>query len=242
MQEIFKGIHTEIGIIKPFRDSIFLDSMEQKGSNLSFNGEINLKYCDLRNGYECIKFNLIINGITEFTVVDDDHAYGKLRLDTDSAFSESISDDTSYRKIAFETYDWTYLIKCKDYKMTFFEGRRYKHCIFLIGNEGFEELSNINYKGSSGSHFSEQTGSLIIMFKKKYDIELITVEDKSAFKEELSTLPFTDPQITMVRYSSVEAMRKLLSLGNFPEDMFVYNNDGVVVPLDEFIQMGMPMV
>lgn len=35
MQEIFKGIQTDIGIIKAFRNSIILDSMEQMGMTMS---------------------------------------------------------------------------------------------------------------------------------------------------------------------------------------------------------------
>ena len=241
MQAKFKKINTDVGIIKSYRDSIILDSMEQKGSSLSFKGEVNLKYCDLRNGYGWIKFNLNVYGMTELTVIDEDHAYKKLHLDTESALAEAVIDDEPYRMVAFITYDWTYLIKCKDYKMTFSEGRRYEHCIYLIGKEGFEELCKINYKGSSKSYYVERTGSYIVMINKKYDIELIGVEDKAAFKEELSLVSYDEPQITMFKYSSAEAMRKLLSYRNFPEDMYIYNNDGLTLPLEEFIQMGMPM-
>ena len=57
----------------------------------------------------------------------------------------------------------------------------------------------------------------------------------------LVMITFINPTIIMMTYTSSERVRKVLSRDNFPKDIYIDNDFGLIVSLTEFINLGMPM-
>lgn len=115
--------------------------------------------------------------------------------------------------------------------------------IFLIGNEGFnlDILKNMDHFGSVSSYeVNEMGGRYCVDFGADhifYDLQANTVD----FEEDIALVPFTRHTIIMMSYSSPERARRVLRQENFPQNIYIDNDYGLVVPLNEFIRLGMPM-
>ena len=236
-----KKIKTEIGYIKRYRTSIYINSVKQKGNKIIINGKIDLDKCDIRNGFKWVYFNLYFDKIQEYTAISEDYVYEKYHFETESSFSEIILEDEQYKKIVLESYDWTYIIKCKECNIEFYEYERASKCIYLIGKEGFDYIKEIDFKGSCGKNDVEYSGNRVILYNKRYGIEIVNVKVTDTFEEQLDIVPYDNIQITEIRYLSEDIMKKIISNQIFPGDMYIYNNDGLTVTIDEFISKGMPL-
>ena len=60
-------------------------------------------------------------------------------------------------------------------------------------------------------------------------------------REELERIPFASPHFVVMIYQSEERMRKILQQENFLKDIYVDNDYGLIVPIEEFIKAGMPI-
>lgn len=120
---VYKRIKTDIGYIANARDAIYLDSLYQKANTFTFTGRINSKFCgDGEKREHPIPYELKVLGVVECTAIDEDNFYRITRIDTGSSFSEEINDnEEKYRVLIFQTYDWSYIIKCLDYSFIAYE-------------------------------------------------------------------------------------------------------------------------
>ena len=115
---IYKKIITEVGCIEAKRDAIHLDSFQQQGNNLELLGEIYAKWCEKKTPeYKWYKYCLNIKGVKEYNAINIEDYYKK-GIRTESTFSEVLNEsdnEKDFRTIILETYDWAYIIVCRDF-------------------------------------------------------------------------------------------------------------------------------
>lgn len=115
---MYKKIITEVGYIEAKRDAIHLDSFQQQGNILTLIGEVYAKWCEKKSSeYKWYKYCLKIKGVKEYNAINIEDYYKK-RIRTESTFSEVMNEDENeenMRTIIFETYDWAYIIVCRDF-------------------------------------------------------------------------------------------------------------------------------
>lgn len=126
MESIYKKINTEVGYIEAKRDAIYLDSFQQEGNILILLGEVYAKWCEKKlPEHKWYKYRLTVKGVKEYSAVNIEDFYKK-KINTPSSFSEMLdisNDKTGLRTIIIETYDWVYIIKCKNFEFAI-TGRR----------------------------------------------------------------------------------------------------------------------
>lgn len=115
--------------------------------------------------------------------------------------------------------------------------------IFLIGEEDFDinSLKKLEYSGASSTYdVKEIVGRYCLDYGDEhvyYDI----VTDLTDFQDDISTIPYNNPSIVMMTYTSTEIVRGILRQKDFPKDIYIDNDLGLTVPLRDFIDLGMPM-
>ncbi len=123
---IYKKIITEVGCIEAKRDAIHLDSFQQQGNNLALLGEIYAKWCEKKAPeYKWYKYRLNIKGVKEYSAINIEDFYKK-GIKTESTFSEVLSksdNEKDLRTIILETYDWAYIIVCRDFDFEIIDRR-----------------------------------------------------------------------------------------------------------------------
>ncbi len=65
--------------------------------------------------------------------------------------------------------------------------------------------------------------------------------DLSDWHDELEKLPFQAAAVIMIIYRNAENVRHELMQPDFPQNVYVDNDFGVLLPLQEYIAAGMPM-
>jgi len=117
--------------------------------------------------------------------------------------------------------------------------------IILIGNEELtlDSIKAINHHGCIDSYdVSEIKGRYCVDYGEDhifYDYNNSIVNDYDDI--ELKKLPFKKPHFIMMVYKSEERMISVLSQDSFLKGIYVDNDYGLVVPIEEFIKMGMPV-
>ena len=112
--------------------------------------------------------------------------------------------------------------------------------IFLIGNETFNVETVKKLKHADMVRSYDEDGRYCVDFGDDHIFyEQMTNIDE--FEGDMPMLPFINPTIIMMTYTSSERVRKVLSRDNFPKDIYIDNDFGLIVSLAEFINLGMPM-
>ena len=65
--------------------------------------------------------------------------------------------------------------------------------------------------------------------------------DLSDWQDTLEKLPFQAEAVIMIVYRNAANVRHVLTQQDFPQDVYVDNDFGVLLPLQEYISAGMPM-
>ena len=65
--------------------------------------------------------------------------------------------------------------------------------------------------------------------------------DLSDWQDELEKLPFQAAAVIMIVYQNAATIRHVLTQPDFPQNVYVDNDFGVLLPLQEYIAAGMPM-
>lgn len=60
-------------------------------------------------------------------------------------------------------------------------------------------------------------------------------------ENDLKKIPFEEPRFMMMLYTSPSRVREVLVQENFIRNIYIDNDHGVVLPLEEFIRQGMPL-
>lgn len=119
MEKIYKKIKTEIGYIGAKRNAIYLDSFEQDYNTLILKGEVSSSCCDeCFREYRWYKYQLTLKEVKEYEAVNIEDFYKK-KIKTESTFSEvidNLNSEVDFKTIIIETYDWAYIVVCKDFE------------------------------------------------------------------------------------------------------------------------------
>ena len=54
-------------------------------------------------------------------------------------------------------------------------------------------------------------------------------------------MPYINPAIVMMTYTSSDNVRSILQQEDFPNDIYIDNDLGLLAPLKEYVSLGMPM-
>ena len=65
--------------------------------------------------------------------------------------------------------------------------------------------------------------------------------DLSDWQDALDMLPFQASVVIMIVYRNAANVRHVLTQSDFPQNVYVDNGFGVLLPLQEYIAAGMPM-
>lgn len=60
-------------------------------------------------------------------------------------------------------------------------------------------------------------------------------------KEDLDKIPFKKPNVITMTYTSEERLKNILQEKNFPKGILVDNDYGLLIPIEKFVKLGMPM-
>ena len=116
--------------------------------------------------------------------------------------------------------------------------------IILIGNENFDlnTIKTVEHYGSIDSYdVPEIEGRYCVDFGEDhifYDYVDIIEEYE---KDELNEISYVNPSFIMMIYTSKTRIRNILKQDNFPDNIYIDNDFGVILPIKEFIEMGMPL-
>jgi hypothetical protein len=117
--------------------------------------------------------------------------------------------------------------------------------IILIGDEKLtlDSVKSIEHYESISSHdVTEIDGRFCVDYGKDhiyYDYNNNIISDYE--DSDLRRIPFNNPHFIMMVYRSEERMRSILCQDNFLKGIYVDNDYGLILPIEEFIRLGMPM-
>ncbi len=60
-------------------------------------------------------------------------------------------------------------------------------------------------------------------------------------KEELEKMPFKNPHVITMTYTSEKRLKNILQQKNFLEGIYVDNDYSLIIPIEEFVKLGMPI-
>jgi hypothetical protein len=72
-----------------------------------------------------------------------------------------------------------------------------------------------------------------------YDYNNTVINDYEG--DELNEIPFTNPHFIMMAYTSDKLVRNVLSQNNFLKNIWIDNDNGIIVSIEDFINLGMPV-
>ena len=115
--------------------------------------------------------------------------------------------------------------------------------LILIGdaNFGMDTIKSINHYGSVASYdVVEIDGRYCVDFGEDH---IFYDEDSniSDYEEDLKLVPFTNPKILIMLFTSKECAKKILMQDNFPQDIYIDNDFGIITSIRNFISLGMPL-
>lgn len=117
--------------------------------------------------------------------------------------------------------------------------------IILIGDEKLtlDSVKAIAHYGSVSSYdVTEINGRYCVDYGNDhvfYDYKNNVIKDYE--ESDFIKIPFKNPHFIMMVYRSEERMKSIISQVNFLKGIFVDNDYGLLIPIEEFIKLGMPM-
>ena len=114
--------------------------------------------------------------------------------------------------------------------------------IILIGDENLtlDAIKAIEHDESIGCH-DVYEDRFCVKFNPDhifYDYD----QDISGYeKEDMEKIPYQNPHFITMVYRSEERMRKVLQQDNFLRGIYVDNDYNLIVPIEDFIERGMPV-
>ena len=117
--------------------------------------------------------------------------------------------------------------------------------IILIGDEKLtlDSVKAIDHYGSASCHdVTEMKGRYCVDYGKDhifYDYDNSVINDYEG--SDLKKIPFKNPHFIMMAYKSEERMKSIISQANFLKGIFIDNDYGLIIPIEEFIKLGMPV-
>ena len=111
--------------------------------------------------------------------------------------------------------------------------------IILIGDKtlSLDAIRDIKHYDSTSSHDVPTCNRYLVNFGKEYvyyDYMESLIEEYQ--KSELQVLPFKEPRFIMMIHHSIDLVMKILRQDNFLRGIYVDDDNGRIVPIEEFIK------
>jgi len=108
--------------------------------------------------------------------------------------------------------------------------------IILIGNEGFNLnlIRNLQHYGNESTSLTENR--FVVDYNNDhvfYDSAEDIINDYE--EGDKVRIPFPNPQFIMMTYTSENLMKQILSQENFPRGIYIDDDNGNIMPIEEFI-------
>ena len=119
--------------------------------------------------------------------------------------------------------------------------------ILIIGSEKLtlDSVKAIDHYGSISTYdVPEIKNRYCVDFGEDhilYDYEEGEVAIRDFEESDLKCFPFADIHVITMVYTTEQRMRKVLQQENYLNDVYVDNDHGLIVPIGEFIKLGMPV-
>ena len=109
--------------------------------------------------------------------------------------------------------------------------------IILIGNESFNlnRIRNLKHYGENKS-----TNLTENRFVVDYGYDHVFYESAAVIindyeENDIKRIPFSNPQFIMMTYTNENLMKQILSQENFPRGIYIDDDNGNIVPIEDFI-------
>lgn len=115
--------------------------------------------------------------------------------------------------------------------------------ITLIGDKNFNlnVLKSLKYNGSINCY--DVSG-----FEQKYCVDFGTdhifydyITDITDFEDDLDKIPYLNPRFITMVYTSELRLKSILLQNDFPSNIYIDNDYGLIAPIKKFIELGMPL-
>ena len=111
--------------------------------------------------------------------------------------------------------------------------------IILIGNENFKKTKKKNIEHFGKNKVADVDSNRFVIDYENGHVFYDYVEDliNDYEEEERLLIPFLKPNFIMMIYSSEELMEEILLKENFPKGIYIDNDLGLMLPIEEFIKL-----
>ena len=112
--------------------------------------------------------------------------------------------------------------------------------IILIGDESLtiESVKGIEHYGSTSSHDASSARARYCVVYDEDRIFYAYDDDASEYNdEELLRIPFENPRFITMVYRSAERMKQVLKQDNFLKGIYVDDDAGSILPIEDFIKL-----
>ena len=114
--------------------------------------------------------------------------------------------------------------------------------IILIGDENFDlsSIKTIKHYESIQCYDVDENRYCVDYGKDHIFYDLDNLADVYE-EDELLKIPFKNPCFIVMVYTSKKLMRKILQQDNYLRDIYVDNDYECILPIEKFIEIGMPV-
>ena len=115
--------------------------------------------------------------------------------------------------------------------------------LILIGDDSFSlnSVKSIEYKEAKNQYdVPGVNGRFCVDFGTDH-IFYDDIQNADEFLEESFDIPYKNPHFITMTYTSKERVRSILQQEDFPDKIYIDNDYGLIMPIKEFIRVGMPM-
>lgn len=115
--------------------------------------------------------------------------------------------------------------------------------IILIGNSNFtlDTVKSIEYYESIKTYDVNKNRFCVDYEEDHIFYDYIDSLQDDYELDELKKIPITSPNFIMMTYTSKERLKKILQQKNFPQDIYIDNDFGLILPIERFIKLDMPI-
>lgn len=113
----------------------------------------------------------------------------------------------------------------------------------LIGDAdfGLNTIKSIKHDGCVRCYDVELLGKRYCVDYGENHIYYDYNQNIDEFEEDFTKVPYLTPHFITMIYTSGECVKNVLQLESFPKNIYIDNDHGVVLPIEEFIRLGMPL-
>jgi len=115
--------------------------------------------------------------------------------------------------------------------------------IILIGDETLtlESIKAIHHYGSISRHDVSEDRYCVVYGEKDHIFYDFTDKIVGYEESDLNEIPYKNPHFIVMIYKSEERMKDIIQQNNFLRDIYIDNDKDLIVPIEEFIELGMPL-